>query len=988
MPNLLLTRRDARKKFSLRTGSQHIFQLRRFKGHILEVEDVHFHHDSAVLLPDIEPAPAPASSGAATHQDRITGLAVLAACFRHAQQNPGQKLLVAGHTDTTGAPDYNFKLSQMRADNVYAALMGERDKWVKIAEDKHKVRDYKQILRWVARTWGWECDPAAVDDTNDAQTRACVKEFQKCYNLEFNASISVDGDVGPQTWGAFFDMYMLGLADLLKAEGINKELVALRGELNFLDAGRKAVGCGESFPIEQARADNYRSQINRRVEILFFDPGEEPQLNCHPGPGKCAPAVCEIYNTDIYDFIPIPVRPVTITPVDVSVHLVEIRGLYKPGHNDPVDIANGTTRRSGYLKGYKSDDDLGRIFINHIPRTDPTVNWDTISKKNKQFIELTVEVRPTAAALPASARVIWEWEDPDDPSNESSDVRDDAGQVMDPNDYSGGTKTGANADDNAGTRDFPSADAGTGAEYEEIDPYAMTPIAGTRQCETIILNNISKVRLHCSNVGGDNFRVKVRIKDNPRLNIVGADQTGIMTMWKRIDVEYRKMDGALDLPVSDVPPFFEKAFVQMDFTPPLPTPKKAFLSRTDKDFDSASSRYVKKPPTGVFEHEFKPGWFLLVSAHEAVEEIGTAETQLLYEGPATLKEHSYSGGEHGEVLEITASFAEDVAFVLFDEGDKEVLFSVWRKDDNTPSAGKIRLHLSPNDYQSDFVAGTGDKTGLMGDAGEGGAYDRTDNQYPGHTESLPAGTWTVGGYGFGASVNVRVFSPGALATSGVSPSNTFRGKEYFAGRTVIFSMHPGNFRPARGVVTINGTWTAGNIATITINGIAQSYTVVAGDTPGTIAAALITGINNNPALKPIVKARRRRSNLIRIEALARGPAGNSITLAASATSSSGTIVASSATLTDGGEDRDGLITTIVHELGHAFGFPHKCGYHTFENPPGNSCAMNYFNTWLYKPGTRTIERFNPGSEGKHFCALHIDGIRKVHMEDNPAMWKF
>jgi hypothetical protein len=47
---------------------------------------------------------------------------------------------------------------------------------------------------------------------------------------------------------------------------------------------------------------------------------------------------------------------------------------------------------------------------------------------------------------------------------------------------------------------------------------------------------------------------------------------------------------------------------------------------------------------------------------------------------------------------------------------------------------------------------------------------------------------------------------------------------------------------------------------------------------------------------------------------------------------------------------------------------------------------------LWLPNSRSIQRFNVDSSGQeiddgiHLCAQHIDGIRRVHLEDNPALW--
>jgi hypothetical protein len=74
-----------------------------------------------------------------------------------------------------------------------------------------------------------------------------------------------------------------------------------------VDASRKTVGCGEHFPRAANPVSNGNSgsgpcgdAADRRVEILFFEPGEEPKLDCHAGAGRCVPAVCEIYNRRRY----------------------------------------------------------------------------------------------------------------------------------------------------------------------------------------------------------------------------------------------------------------------------------------------------------------------------------------------------------------------------------------------------------------------------------------------------------------------------------------------------------------------------------------------------------------------------------------------------------------------------------------------------------------------------------------------------------------
>ncbi len=272
-------------------------------GLVLEMEDLHFHHDSAVLLPD----PKRDGTQGEPDEDQLTGLTVLRACYLQAKNNPAQKMLVVGHTDTTGKPGYNLTLSQLRAESVTHALLGKRDDWARVADSKHKVEDYQLILTWITETFAWDCDPGGVDDENGPKTKAAVRAFQKQYNARFRGKLAVDGVVGPETWKAFFDVYMSKLKKMLRTDDAG--LDELRKELKFVDDGRRFVGCGESHPIAGERRDSFRSATNRRVEILFFDPGQEPKLDCQPNAKQCKPALCEIYRLKFYEFEPIPPEP-------------------------------------------------------------------------------------------------------------------------------------------------------------------------------------------------------------------------------------------------------------------------------------------------------------------------------------------------------------------------------------------------------------------------------------------------------------------------------------------------------------------------------------------------------------------------------------------------------------------------------------------------------------------------------------------------------
>lgn len=243
----------------------------------VELMDAHFRTDSAVVLPEGE-APGAGEQGA------LTSVGVFATALRFNDEQPGKRMFVAGHADTTGADQHNDVLSGERARCALALLVGDRDAFTTICDARHQVSDYKQILTWVSEAFDdvpFDCAPAKVDD-NAASGVEPVRRFQKAYNENKKAlgatgpDLAADGDVGPLTWGAFFDCYEFALREELGED--EDGVKALRARLMFVDDERKALGFGEHFPVEELGTDKYRSQANRRVEVLFFDPGEEPDL--------------------------------------------------------------------------------------------------------------------------------------------------------------------------------------------------------------------------------------------------------------------------------------------------------------------------------------------------------------------------------------------------------------------------------------------------------------------------------------------------------------------------------------------------------------------------------------------------------------------------------------------------------------------------------------------------------------------------------------
>jgi len=250
----------------------------------------------------------------------------LAMALRFNEERPGHTMLIAGHTDSVGGEAGNQRLSEQRAELVHAVLMGNRDKFAEIAQATHKVSDYKQILKWASVTLsGLEppegaehpahdfaaCDPGTIDDVVFTGIEP-LKAFQRAYNANkaalgaSAADLAVDGSIGPKTWGAIFDCYQFNMAQELgevddEADEANptkllEGLDRLRGMVTFLPLNEEWVGFGEVHPADGHRKDGAASQQNRRVEILFFESGQEPDVAIL----KEAPEITELYSPDAY----------------------------------------------------------------------------------------------------------------------------------------------------------------------------------------------------------------------------------------------------------------------------------------------------------------------------------------------------------------------------------------------------------------------------------------------------------------------------------------------------------------------------------------------------------------------------------------------------------------------------------------------------------------------------------------------------------------
>jgi outer membrane protein OmpA-like peptidoglycan-associated protein len=319
----------------------------------VEFDDARYRTNSCVVLPEGEQPDAKEHKALAS-----TSLVATLLRFNEEQLEPGQKLLIAGHTDTTASEGFNQALSEERAKCVLACVVGDRESFQSLCDARHTVGDYKQILSWLTKAFsdravgegGFDCDPGPIND-NQASGTSAVKRFQAQYNQNKAAlgasapDLAVDGDVGPLTWGAFFDVYEFALREEL---GDEPGLDALRGLLVFVDDENKALGYGEHHPIDGLGEDNFRSQANRRVEALFFEPGEEPEIAIE----KEDPASSELYLPGKYVRNKLSSQTNPREPV-LKLQILDARRKPMPGASYSLTVgeteATGVTDEDGFL---------------------------------------------------------------------------------------------------------------------------------------------------------------------------------------------------------------------------------------------------------------------------------------------------------------------------------------------------------------------------------------------------------------------------------------------------------------------------------------------------------------------------------------------------------------------------------------------------------------------------------------------------------------
>lgn len=338
------------------SGSPAEFKLIKPQVKVLEMEDVLFHFSSAVVMPSAPEGSSAADGADNTDSDeakrrrlqkRVTGLHVMALTYKVLEEHHTLGLLIAGHTDTTGSIESNYTLSEQRANNVLFLLEQRRDEWAQLCLKRHRIEDYQQIMKHYSKKHAdWQCDPGAINNSYNDPTHTATQGFFRSNGIDEALADDVKHDHDHKwplaAWLAVYDLYDLEIDQILgevnrnqqPKQGPDKVNTCSTGgphsvgpqprstRLRFADIARKILPCGESFPIQKRLRDNYRSQENRRVELLFFNAGDLPPFTLPDNKDQIlTPEMAPIFHPDFFEHI-------YVDPTDIFAVKYHLRFVY------------------------------------------------------------------------------------------------------------------------------------------------------------------------------------------------------------------------------------------------------------------------------------------------------------------------------------------------------------------------------------------------------------------------------------------------------------------------------------------------------------------------------------------------------------------------------------------------------------------------------------------------------------------------------------
>jgi len=287
---------------------------------------------------------APQDDTATAQQETISGLDVIKTILIRLQEYPDQKILLTGHTDTSGDDVYNQKLAYGRATSAQYILEGREPDWVALVEDKHHKKDVQHLLEWAHTAKGYDTDPQGVDGKIGSNTKDALEKFYLAINADFGKSFTAVREVTTEFWKGIYLLYEDALYTLLATDAAG--LAHIRKSVRWMDETHKSVGCGEYWPIDQPHKDRYRSEANRRLEIYFFDKDERLTFTCDPLNYPCQKDTCPLF--------PHSKIPRTFLPIHPSPHAQSsptFTAPDKPGSATRIDMNNVIVYVATFDKG-------------------------------------------------------------------------------------------------------------------------------------------------------------------------------------------------------------------------------------------------------------------------------------------------------------------------------------------------------------------------------------------------------------------------------------------------------------------------------------------------------------------------------------------------------------------------------------------------------------------------------------------------------------
>jgi|GEM_PF-2886883 len=272
------------------SGAETTHTIRPVPVDVIEFEDSLYRTGSAVMLPKKPIESEESSDSEEEGEQYYAGIDLVALLFRQFEFSPERRALVTGHTDSSGTPEYNFTLSRRRARGILYLVQGFDEDWARNCFEAHTVGCCKEILKYVHAGRRWPCNPGEINNTGNRDFERATESFVNSYNSEYARPNDLE-EVSSHAitelrrdsrhrwptaiWEAVYQIYE---KDLREALGMtSEELETFRFEkVEFTEESHEYVGCSYSFPMAERYEEDYRSETDRRVEVIFFPEAQAP----------------------------------------------------------------------------------------------------------------------------------------------------------------------------------------------------------------------------------------------------------------------------------------------------------------------------------------------------------------------------------------------------------------------------------------------------------------------------------------------------------------------------------------------------------------------------------------------------------------------------------------------------------------------------------------------------------------------------------------